>query len=710
MMIARLLLLSILANSHGEVTSRNRIHTDEPHSKLGDETCGTSQNHRTKRHDRVVFPGRPPSGDKYGNALEFEKGEVIRYFKLRNPSKKFTVDFWMKPEGGQHNPTVVLGAFDKCAPEQETRGWFIGLREASVKSDLRVSFTLRTASAPRNTTIMSHRKIDVYRWIHVAATYDGRRMKLYVNQAKVDVGYGQKGLIFESTTQGQACDLLEIGGDVKNGFYYRGQIDKLRLWSDAISHKELTASLPDNTVDDLTQKVFMFDDFDDDNKQNLNWIPTTGKYPRFVRSTVPEEKHDLSLRKPPCGMTICDNPEVVRSYLKHTEMRGHKRLRLRVINVMDDDGKRPTVTERQIRAQHHVIKQLFAPYNISWELEVVRVKDTWLRGKTVLHNCEAAQIGDGTCNTECRYDVTGSDGGDCSPKSDCSPEKRGNGECDLECNKGYYDWDGGDCCNPKVSPKGAPPQACYDPKSPHRAYLSVKDYKKRIDLDNRDALNVFVAKWRDKKLQGIATLPWEKDVHTELGGVVVPPSHFRTTNHTKVLVHELGHVLGLWHVHHGSVSEMFCTDDCFENFPSLELGDLCSDTNPTILNTKCAEPEVSSQATCGLPRYTNTPFKNYMGYADDSCTNHFTPQQIARMHCYIDQDYQSWQTNAKPSIVPLPPRITSATENSIKLSWIPPLGSGGNSALDFFILEYELYKVRGACWESKAASVREWTV
>ena len=133
---------------------------------------------------------------------------------------------------------------------------------------------------------------------------------------------------------------------------------------------------------------------------------------------------------------------------------------------------------------------------------------------------------------------------------------------------------------------------------------------------------------------------------------------------------------------------MSCSNDCFESFPSLELGDLCSDTNPTVKHTSCADPVVSTEDTCSLPIYNNTPYSNYMGYANDSCIDHFTPQQVARMHCYIDLDYQSWQTDAKPSFVPLPPRIISANKDSIKLSWLPPLGPGGTVMFFAFLFAF----------------------
>lgn len=86
--------------------------------------------------------------------------------------------------------------------------------------------------------------------------------------------------------------------------------------------------------------------------------------------------------------------------------------------------------------------------------------------------------------------------------------------------------------------------------------------------------------------------------------------------HTENLVHELGHNLGLWHVHYG-VSEMDCTDPCLETEPSLELGDLCSDTNPTPEHTGCRDP-TSSEAVCGVATYGDTPFQNYMSYAGEN--------------------------------------------------------------------------------------------
>ena len=100
---------------------------------------------------------------------------------------------------------------------------------------------------------------------------------------------------------------------------------------------------------------------------------------------------------------------------------------------------------------------------------------------------------------------------------------------------------------------------------------------------------------------------------TLTGGVVVRPDAFGIPGRTKNLVHELGHVLGLWHVHYG-VSEMSCDDACLETEPSLVLGDLCSDTAPTPENPTCKDPHPGTYK-CYVSPHSHTPYNNYMSYS-----------------------------------------------------------------------------------------------
>lgn len=59
--------------------------------------------------------------------------------------------------------------------------------------------------------------------------------------------------------------------------------------------------------------------------------------------------------------------------------------------------------------------------------------------------------------------------------------------------------------------------------------------------------------------------------------------------------------------------------------------------------------------------------------ADDDCTDSFTPNQVARMHCYLDLVYQSWQPTKKPAPVAIAPQIVARTSTSVTLEWFPPI-------------------------------------
>lgn len=657
----------------------NAVRAAEAEEDKHSFNCASTR--RIKRHDHARFPSSRPTGSKFGKALRFFGSEVVRFTgAVKIPSHQFTLDFWMRPEGGQKSPVTVIGLFDDCSSDSKDGGWEIGLEEASAERSLRVFFRLRTQRSHLDTKLVSPRSVEPNVWLHVAATYSGKSMKLYVNQAKVAVSSEQKGHIFAEGFH--VCEHLEAGGNRSSGAFFRGTIDEVRLWSIAKSHKEISGNVFAPISDD-EPFLEMYESFSGKEELNRNpkttWVATRNQ-PEITKSTIPGDAHDLSIVKPPCGTTVCDNPEIIRSYVKNTHLRGKKVVKYRIVNILDDDGTNPMVTKKQIEIQHASLNEAFAPYNITFEREELKVRNTSLRRRTVTYNCEAGKIGDGHCNDEyCKHNITGNDGGDCdNPRTMCDPEKRGNGKCDPECNKFYNSWDFGDCCNASITDVY---QTCFDPTSPNRAYMSDREYKSILKLDNRQFLNVYLAQWSNDNLEGVATFPWEKSVYSIYGGTILSRTNFGRKLHSNALVHEFGHVLGLWHVHHG-VTEMDCTDDCAETFPSLELGDLCSDTNPTPANNLCSDPPVRrGRMTCGVKKFTNTPFRNYMSYANDSCTESFTEQQAARMHCYVDLVYQSWQhTKTPPSFIPLPPRVTSKTQNNVRLAWIPPLGTGGADA------------------------------
>ena len=75
-------------------------------------------------------------------------------------------------------------------------------------------------------------------WTHVAATYDGATLRLYVNGVQV-------GTLARSGSLAVSTRVLRIGGNAVWGEYFRGRIDEVRVYNRALSQGEI---LNDMTV------------------------------------------------------------------------------------------------------------------------------------------------------------------------------------------------------------------------------------------------------------------------------------------------------------------------------------------------------------------------------------------------------------------------------------------------------------------------------
>ncbi|CAN0223870.1 unnamed protein product [Bubo scandiacus] len=469
------------------------------------------------------------------------------------PREEFTLEVWVKAEGGQSNPAIIAGVFDNCSHTASDKGWALGIRALQLggKKDARFFFSLRTDRAATATEVTSYHRYRPEAWTHLAASYDGRWMALYVDGAR----------------------------------------------------------------------------------------------------------------------TACDNVELVSHYNQHWPLRSGKVVRYRVVNLAEDDGERPTVSREQVWRQHWALSEAFRPYNISWQLSLLEVRNSSLRRRAILLGCEPSKVGNERCDPECEHPLTGYDGGDCRRPGRCFSWKRRDGICHMECNNMLDDFDDGDCCDPRATDVA---RTCFDPDSPQRAYMSVKELKESLQLNSTHFLNVYFASSVREELAGAATWPWDKEALSHLGGVVLNPAYYGMHGHTNTMIHEVGHVLGLYHVFKGVSERESCDDPCRETTPSMETGDLCADTAPTPKSKLCRDPDPTND-TCGQTHFMGTPFNNYMSYTDDDCTNTFTPNQVARMHCYLDLVYQRWGQSKKPVPIPIPPMVTGQTQDSLSIYWLPPI-------------------------------------
>jgi hypothetical protein len=73
-------------------------------------------------------------------------------------------------------------------------------------------------------------------WTHLAATYDGATLRLYVNGAQV-ASRAQSGAIVATTSP------LRIGGNGIWGEYFQGRIDEVRIYNRALSQAEIQSDM-----------------------------------------------------------------------------------------------------------------------------------------------------------------------------------------------------------------------------------------------------------------------------------------------------------------------------------------------------------------------------------------------------------------------------------------------------------------------------------
>jgi len=98
------------------------------------------------------------------------------------------------------------------------------------------------------------------------------------------------------------------------------------------------------------------------------------------------------------------------------------------------------------------------------------------------------------------------------------------------------------------------------------------------------------------------------------------------SNQGKILVHEVGHYLGLYHTFEGACSGM-TTADCDS------LGDKVCDTPP--VNASTSGCPAAGWNTCFEPAGNPDDISNFMDYTSESCVNHFTDGQQERMHTIL---------------------------------------------------------------------------
>ena len=151
------------------------------------------------------------------------------------------------------------------------------------------------------------------------------------------------------------------------------------------------------------------------------------------------------------------------------------------------------------------------------------------------------------------------------------------------------------------------------------------EVKASVAWPRDEYLNIFVVTEIDGNdggngTQGYAYFPFDnvRDGVTVLYNTFGTEGNLKSwANLNRILTHEVGHYLGLYHTFHNTNSVSAC-----ENEVSCEAeGDQVCDTPPTVTNSGC-------QTT---PACANAQIENYMDYTAQECKNTFTAGQTSRM-------------------------------------------------------------------------------
>ncbi|HYH54730.1 MAG TPA: LamG-like jellyroll fold domain-containing protein [Solirubrobacterales bacterium] len=179
-------------------------------------------------HDGAIEGPEWTSRGKYGSTLSFKGGEKdcvsVEDASELQLDEDFTLEAWVKPEGEVKADPIIF------KESENFFSYFLGL---GIASGGKVEAYIGEEEEG-HTLVASPNPLPVNVWAHVALTYDGAQMRLYLNGQLVDTN---------ATGAGNMPSIgpLQIGcADLFNE-YFNGLIDEPRIYDRALNAGEINA-------------------------------------------------------------------------------------------------------------------------------------------------------------------------------------------------------------------------------------------------------------------------------------------------------------------------------------------------------------------------------------------------------------------------------------------------------------------------------------
>jgi hypothetical protein len=195
-----------------------------------DEGTGTTTRDTVASRTATLTNGATWTTGKGSAAVSLDgSNDYIKLPSLDVTGSKLTLMAWVKHSSWATG--VAQRFISKAVDSSEAQSyWTIGQTN---NGQNRLFFRLKSGNVTR-TLIASSGTLPLNTWYHVAATYDGTKMRLYLNGTEVG-SMAKSGYVARSSTVPVA-----IGRSPEGSNYLRGAIDDVRIYSSAVSAYDIS--------------------------------------------------------------------------------------------------------------------------------------------------------------------------------------------------------------------------------------------------------------------------------------------------------------------------------------------------------------------------------------------------------------------------------------------------------------------------------------